>query len=274
MRKKIPRVTNASKNEKYNQLDNRVDLNHSQYTLKIGEKVDLKIVNVNVEDSFYFKTGVFFTIDPNVIDNSKITKDSFKKYGIYHFWPCRHPESGLSYPDTNDASLEGCISETGEYYALISSTPVLEIADRLAQDSGISMVYVSFNHDLVVGGPPQEHITWDTQQQEYIALDYEGETAIIRGRKPGIATVTVTWEYNGVILTNSCRIEVLDNYCDNDINKDGAINATDALLILQHSVNIRPFSQEELKHADVDRNGTIDAADALKILQISVGILP
>ena len=272
---KDPSVTNASKNEKYNQLDNRVDLNHSQYTLKIGEKVDLKIVNVNVENSTYFKTGVFFTIDPNVIDNSTIAKDSFEKYGIYHFWPCRHPESGLSYPDTNDASLEGCRSETGEYYALISSdTPALEIADHLAQESGISMVCVAFNHDLVVGGPPQEHITWDTQQQEYIALDYEGETAIIRGRKPGIATVMVTWEYNGVILTNSCRIEVLDDYCEGDINKDGWINSTDALLILQDSVGIRSLNQEEKKLADLDNNRNISTADALIILQISVGLLP
>ena len=57
-----------------------------------------------------------------------------------------------------------------------------------------------------------------------------------------------------------------------DINADGAINASDALLSLQHSVNIIRLGESEQIAADVDGNAAINASDALMILQRSVGL--
>lgn len=58
-----------------------------------------------------------------------------------------------------------------------------------------------------------------------------------------------------------------------DINADGDVNASDALLALQKSVRLISFELRESEMADVDLNGSIDASDALKILQKSVGLI-
>ena len=58
-----------------------------------------------------------------------------------------------------------------------------------------------------------------------------------------------------------------------DVDGDGEINARDALLALQHSVQIKILEQEQFTAADVNRDSKVDAADALCMLQYSVGII-
>lgn len=58
-----------------------------------------------------------------------------------------------------------------------------------------------------------------------------------------------------------------------DIDDNGRINAADALLALQHSVNLIRLEGTQAQAADVTRDGKINAADALKILQHSVGLI-
>ncbi len=56
-----------------------------------------------------------------------------------------------------------------------------------------------------------------------------------------------------------------------DVNSDGKINSTDALLCLQHSVGKIKLEGDAFTAADVDKNGFVNSSDALKILQFSVG---
>lgn len=56
-----------------------------------------------------------------------------------------------------------------------------------------------------------------------------------------------------------------------DVNLDGKINSTDALLVLQHSVQKITLTGEDFINADVDKNNTINSTDALEILKYSVG---
>ena len=58
-----------------------------------------------------------------------------------------------------------------------------------------------------------------------------------------------------------------------DINDNGSIDATDALLALQHSVQLTTLEGDRFTAADVNRNGTVDASDALLILQHSVDLI-
>lgn len=55
-----------------------------------------------------------------------------------------------------------------------------------------------------------------------------------------------------------------------DINANTRINATDALLALQHSVELITLTEKQFDAADVDASGTVNATDALYILQYSV----
>lgn len=55
-----------------------------------------------------------------------------------------------------------------------------------------------------------------------------------------------------------------------DINLDKELNAFDALMILQHSVDLIPLDQDAQLRADIDCNGLANAEDALLILQRSV----
>lgn len=55
-----------------------------------------------------------------------------------------------------------------------------------------------------------------------------------------------------------------------DTNGDGKVNSTDALAVLQYSVNI--IKNIDTTTADVNGDGKINSTDALAILQISVGM--
>lgn len=58
-----------------------------------------------------------------------------------------------------------------------------------------------------------------------------------------------------------------------DVNNDGRIDASDALLVLQHSVELVELKDRQLEFANVDRMEAVDASDALSILQYSVGLI-
>lgn len=58
-----------------------------------------------------------------------------------------------------------------------------------------------------------------------------------------------------------------------DLNGDGSINASDALLALQHSVKLITLEDDVFTAADVDKSGKVDASDALCILQYSVRLI-
>lgn len=59
-----------------------------------------------------------------------------------------------------------------------------------------------------------------------------------------------------------------------DINGDHKADAADALMALQHSVNLIKLEGNPFVAADVDQDGKVDAADALCILQFSVELIP
>lgn len=59
-------------------------------------------------------------------------------------------------------------------------------------------------------------------------------------------------------------------YVLGDIDADGKINSSDALLALQKSVDIVELNNIQLLAGDVNGDGTINSSDALEILQYSV----
>ncbi|MEE1066078.1 MAG: dockerin type I repeat-containing protein [Acutalibacteraceae bacterium] len=71
----------------------------------------------------------------------------------------------------------------------------------------------------------------------------------------------------GIILTSSFTVFAATA---GDVNSDGKINSSDALLILQYSVGSNPSGFNK-NIADMNSDGKINASDALTVLQIAVG---
>ncbi|MBN2442603.1 MAG: dockerin type I repeat-containing protein, partial [Spirochaetales bacterium] len=64
------------------------------------------------------------------------------------------------------------------------------------------------------------------------------------------------------------------HYTPGDVNEDGLIDITDALLIAQYFVNLNPRQfTAPLKAGDVNNDGIIDIVDALLVAQFYVGII-
>ena len=57
-----------------------------------------------------------------------------------------------------------------------------------------------------------------------------------------------------------------------DVNGDGKVDASDALLALQDSVDLVQLDGVQRVQADLNGDGKVDAQDALKMLQKSVGV--
>ena len=87
--------------------------------------------------------------------------------------------------------------------------------------------------------------------------------------------------YNVYVSTDRVKLEKVASFEYNekpkytlgDVDNDGKINSSDALLVLQHSVEMITLKDSALLAADVDKDGRILSSDALLILQHSVGMI-
>ena len=62
-------------------------------------------------------------------------------------------------------------------------------------------------------------------------------------------------------------------YTLGDVNDDGTIDVSDALMALQSAVNLLQLTESQILAADVDRNLTVDVSDALLLLKYSVNLI-
>ncbi|MBW3625922.1 MAG: dockerin type I repeat-containing protein, partial [Armatimonadetes bacterium] len=59
-----------------------------------------------------------------------------------------------------------------------------------------------------------------------------------------------------------------------DVNHDGIVNVSDAILTLAAAVQIAPLSPPQFDAADVNRDQSVDASDAVRILRVIVRLDP
>ena len=74
----------------------------------------------------------------------------------------------------------------------------------------------------------------------------------------------------GVMADSDVTVE-LYYYRFGDVNRDGRINALDAMLVLRTAASLTTPDAQQLGLADTDGNGSISSDDALRILMYSVG---
>lgn len=86
-------------------------------------------------------------------------------------------------------------------------------------------------------------------------------------------------KYLGAVITAALLLAsflIIGNaeeiYLCGDVDRDGAVTASDARLALRFAVSLDKYSLGEVKICDTDKNGAVNAADARTILRISVGL--
>ena len=80
-------------------------------------------------------------------------------------------------------------------------------------------------------------------------------------------------DYPTAYINNPYRFSKRTLVMDDDVDNDGQVNAADALLSLQASVDLRSLGGSEVTTADVNNDGQVNATDALFILQHSVDLI-
>lgn len=109
-----------------------------------------------------------------------------------------------------------------------------------------------------------QSVVWSSSDETVATVD---ESGLVVSVSPGTAVITAT-TVDGK-YTASCIVTVKNNL--GDVNDDGRINSSDALQVLQISVEQIETNDEMLEAADVCKDTSINSIDALMILMYSVG---
>ncbi len=95
---------------------------------------------------------------------------------------------------------------------------------------------------------------------------------------PVLLAQIITGEYTIAVNFTDGSVEtkvMIDNGTINgllgDVNGDGQVDSTDALLILRNSVDLESFNDAQMVLGDVNFSDKVDSADALAVLRYSVG---
>ena len=118
------------------------------------------------------------------------------------------------------------------------------------------------------GEAANQLIRWSSSDENVAAVTADGH---VTGISSGTAVITAVSDAAPNIKA-ICSIEVIDSdtLFYGDVNTDGSVNATDALITLQHSVGKTTLEGTAALNADVNADNAVNATDALLILQYSV----
>ena len=106
-------------------------------------------------------------------------------------------------------------------------------------------------------------VVW-TSSDSSVAKVNNGEVVAI-----GIGEATITAKVG--TYTATCKVIVSNNVIVGDIDADGQVTISDALMIFKYKTNEITLSQTALKAADTDKNGKVELADALRIFKYKSG---
>ena len=65
----------------------------------------------------------------------------------------------------------------------------------------------------------------------------------------------------------------LGGYEMGDVNRDGSVTVTDAVMVLKNAISLTELDAQQLLLADANGDGTITVTDAVMILKKAIGLL-
>lgn len=190
--------------------------------------------------------------------------------------------------EPTEAGVYGMTTETG-----ITVTP--QTAEGTAIDASTQEDYTDYYAGAVKFGVKATGLTAGSQ---YLLLMVSGDSApgadniVYIDQQAADANGTVAFTaYPQALGKGSYRIFLLGGdqtlssgglaasfqayvpYTLGDVNDDGTIDVSDALMALQSAVNLLQLTESQILAADVDRNLTVDVSDALLLLKYSVNLI-
>lgn len=106
-------------------------------------------------------------------------------------------------------------------------------------------------------------VVW-TSSDNSVATVKDGKVVAI-----GKGETTITAKVGTFAAT--CKVIVSNKVIVGDIDADGQVTISDALMIFKYKTNEITLSQTALKAADTDKNGKVELADALRIFKYKSG---
>jgi beta-N-acetylglucosaminidase len=156
------------------------------------------------------------------------------------------------------------------YYIEIirSSTNVIPLTSISLDKTEISMFNGESNQLSVKYNPSNttdnKSVKWSSSDTSIATVDNNGKVVAI-----GKGTAVITAKVGE--FTSTCQVNVSNNIIVGDIDADGAVTISDALMIFKYKTNEIKLSDTALKAADTDKNGKVELADALRIFKYKSG---
>lgn len=116
-------------------------------------------------------------------------------------------------------------------------------------------------------------------------LHESGEPGIqlYRWNAPSTGDYNLMWEYTKdssqnygqdcVKIYEVCVRHSGASEADGDVNGDGVVDISDALLAMRYAMGLISLSSAQLEHADVNNDGSVDISDALIIMRVAMGLI-
>ena len=116
-------------------------------------------------------------------------------------------------------------------------------------------------------------VTWVTEEG-YTCTEIRVNGNVIASNPSSpfvIENISQYAERDGSII----QIEIVfsPNIAPGDVNSDGSVNASDAILIMRYALGLIELSEKQLLAADVNGDGTVNASDAIVIMRKTLGLI-
>jgi hypothetical protein len=130
----------------------------------------------------------------------------------------------------------------------------------------------------IPGNASDYTLNWISSDESVVTVEWDGLGATVTAVGSGEAVITVraTDEvlHPDMFFEAECVILVsgVIPYPRGDIDMNGTVNVTDAVLVLRYSMGIITLTDEQLAIGDMDGSGAVNVTDALMIMRIAMGI--
>lgn len=207
-------------------------------------------------------------IPTNIISNNIRASGSITRFGEKQYSFSSHiPQAGdFVYVDNDsdpDADHVGLVYNVDKdyIYTIEGNTSYKVYAIKYHRSTGVQTYYSSTK--IVFYGVPSYGNSSPTSTKSTV------NTVSTTSTTKTTTKPTTTPSTTKPTTTTSTQSTTKSSIILGDVNGDKSVNSNDALLVLNHSVNIKPLTKEQIKIADVNNDGFCNGSDALAILNIS-----